>query len=178
MFVGVRLPCATHRTTAKHTQWYKNWYELYPLHGVLPIEYQSKILQLVASSSPASIASITVYANSIQQGIPVNPLYIEETDDWLGNPTSLETCRHQLRMYENEFEALTLQLERALENIQGLVRDNDSLTAERNSLREKLQYAERDLLSEKRSFADVAHQRDHLFQENQRLLRDARDRKS
>ena len=105
----------------------------------------------------------------------MDPLYIEETDDWLGNPTSLETCRHQLRMYENEFETLTLKLERALENIQGLVRDNDLLTAERNSLREKLQYAERDLLSEKRSFADMAHQRDYLFNENQRLLRDLRD---
>ncbi|WP_166219696.1 hypothetical protein [Pseudomonas atagonensis] len=108
----------------------------------------------------------------------MDPLYIEDTDDWLGNPTSLQTCRHQLRMYENEFEALTLKLDRALENIEGLVRDNDALTLERNSLREKLQYAERDLLSEKRSFADVAHQRDYLFQENQRLLRDARDRES
>lgn len=109
--------------------------------------------------------------------MPVNPLYIEDTDDWLGTPTSLETCRHQLRMYENEFEALTLKLDRALENIEGLVRDNDALTQERNSLRAKLQYAEGDLLSEKRRFADVAHQRDHLFHENQRLLREARDRR-
>ncbi|ANI00981.1 hypothetical protein A8L59_16340 [Pseudomonas koreensis] len=70
--------------------------------------------------------------------MPVDPLYIEDTDDWLGNPTSLETCRHQLRMYENEFEALTLKLERAVGNIQGLVRDNDALTAERNSLRDEL----------------------------------------
>jgi chromosome segregation ATPase len=108
--------------------------------------------------------------------MPVKPLDIEDTDDWLGNPTPLETCRHQLRMYENEFEALTIKLERALENIQGLVRDNDELTQERNSLRAKLQYAEGDLMSEKRSFADVAHQRDHLFHENQRLLRDALDR--
>lgn len=68
----------------------------------------------------------------------MDPLYIEDTDDWLGNPTPLETCRHQLRMYENEFEALTLKLERALENIQGLVRDNDALTLERNSLRAEL----------------------------------------
>nr|WP_315445737.1 hypothetical protein [uncultured Pseudomonas sp.] len=81
-------------------------------------------------------------------------------------------------MYENEFEALTLKLDRALENIEGLVRDNDALTLERNSLRAKLQYAEGDLLSEKRRFADVSHQRDRLFQENQRLLRDARDRES
>jgi len=68
----------------------------------------------------------------------VDPFYIEDTDDWLGNPTPLETCRHQLRMYENEFEALTLKLDRALENIQGLVRDNDALTLERNFLRAEL----------------------------------------
>ncbi|MEI4521252.1 hypothetical protein [Pseudomonas sp. CCNWLW23] len=66
---------------------------------------------------------------------------IEDTDDWLGTPTPLETCRHQLRMYENEFEALTLQLVRALENVQGLVRDNDALTLERNSLRAELNAA-------------------------------------
>lgn len=81
-------------------------------------------------------------------------------------------------MYENEFEALTLKLERALENIQGLVRDNNALTLERNSLRAKPQYAEGDLLSEKRRFTDVAHQRDHLFHGNQRLLSEALDRES
>lgn len=79
-------------------------------------------------------------------------------------------------MYENEFEALTIKLERALEKIQGLVIENDALAAERNSLSAGLQYTEGDLLSEKRRFADVAHQRDHLFQQNQRLPRDARDR--
>ncbi|WP_446739779.1 hypothetical protein [Pseudomonas sp. TH49] len=68
----------------------------------------------------------------------MDSLYIEDTDDWLGCPTPLETCRHQLRMYENEFEALTLKLERALENVQGLVRDNDALTLERSSLRVEL----------------------------------------
>ncbi|MDR6949883.1 outer membrane protein TolC [Pseudomonas sp. 2957] len=104
----------------------------------------------------------------------VDPLYIEDTDDWLGNPTPLETCRHQLRMYENEFEALTLKLDRALANIEGLVRDNDALTEERISLRAKLQYAEGALLSEKRKFADVEHNRNHLFNENQRLLRELR----
>ena len=108
----------------------------------------------------------------------MDPFDIENTDDWLGCPTPLETCRHQLRMYENEFEALTLKLERALANVEGLVRDNDTLTQERNSFRAKLQYAEGDLLSERRRFADVSHQRDHLFQENQRLLRDARERAS
>ncbi|WP_395603714.1 hypothetical protein AB4P91_22375 [Pseudomonas sp. B21128] len=75
----------------------------------------------------------------------MDPLFIEDTDDWLGTPTSLETCRHQLRMSENEFEMLTIKLERALENVEGLVRDNGALTQERNSLRAKLQYAEGDL---------------------------------
>lgn len=100
---------------------------------------------------------------------------IEDTDDWLGNPTPLETCRHQLRMYENEFEALNLKLDRALANIGGLVRDNDALRLERDSLKGKLQYAEGDLLSERRRFADVEHSRNHLFNENQRLLRELRD---
>jgi predicted RNase H-like nuclease (RuvC/YqgF family) len=41
-------------------------------------------------------------------------------------------------MYENEFEELTLNLKRAQENIQGLVRDNDALSQERNSLKAEL----------------------------------------
>ncbi|WP_141676574.1 hypothetical protein [Pseudomonas bananamidigenes] len=106
----------------------------------------------------------------------MNPSDIENTDDWLGCPTPLETCRHQLRMYENEFEALTLNLKRALENVHGLVRDNDALRQERDSLRAKLQYTEGDLLSERRRLADVEHNRNYLFNENQRLLRDARER--
>lgn len=106
--------------------------------------------------------------------MPVNPLYIEDTDDWLGNPTPLETCRHQLRMYENEFEALNLKLDRALANIEGLVGDNDALRQEMDSLKTKLQHAEGTLLSERRKFADVEHNRNHLFNENQRLLRELR----
>jgi hypothetical protein len=45
------------------------------------------------------------------------PYEIEDTSDWLGNPTPLETCRHQLRMYENEFEKLNLQLSKARQDI-------------------------------------------------------------
>ncbi len=105
----------------------------------------------------------------------MDPLYIEDTDDWLGNPTPLETCRHQLRMYENEFESLNLKLDRALANIEGLVGDNDALRQERDSLKTKLQHAEGALLSERRKFADVEHNRNHLFNENQRLLRELRE---
>jgi putative phosphoesterase len=39
----------------------------------------------------------------------VDPSDIENTDDRLGCPTPLETCR-QLRLYENEFEELNRQL--------------------------------------------------------------------
>ncbi|WP_434590030.1 hypothetical protein J3Q09_17460 [Pseudomonas sp. R4-83] len=80
---------------------------------------------------------------------------IEDTDDWLGNPTPLETCRHQLRMYENEFEALTLKLQRALENIQGLVKDNDALRQETVSLRTKLATAESVAADERRRATDI-----------------------
>jgi hypothetical protein len=51
----------------------------------------------------------------------VDPLEIEYTSGWLGCPTPLETCRHQLRMLENEVEELTLQLRQARQNIFKLV---------------------------------------------------------
>jgi uncharacterized coiled-coil DUF342 family protein len=51
----------------------------------------------------------------------VDPYEIEDTSDWLGCPTPLETCRHQLRMLENEIEELTLQLRQARQNIFKLV---------------------------------------------------------
>jgi regulator of replication initiation timing len=87
--------------------------------------------------------------------MPVDPLYIEDTDDWLGTPAPIETCRHQLRMYENEFESLTLKLERALENIQGLVKDNDALRQEMASLRTKLESAESEAADAKRRAVDI-----------------------
>ena len=51
----------------------------------------------------------------------MDPLEIENTDDWLGCPSPLETCQHQLRLYENEFEELNLQLRQAREQIFKLV---------------------------------------------------------
>ncbi|MDF9778026.1 hypothetical protein [Pseudomonas baetica] len=49
------------------------------------------------------------------------PYEIEGTSEWLGSPTPLETCRHQLRIYENEVEELTLQLCQAREKVFKLV---------------------------------------------------------
>jgi len=38
----------------------------------------------------------------------MDPYEIEDTSDWLGSPTELETCRYFLRMPENEVQELTL----------------------------------------------------------------------
>jgi hypothetical protein len=51
-------------------------------------------------------------------GMIMNPHEIEDTGDWLGCPTPLETCQHELRMYENEFKELTLQQRQQRERIQ------------------------------------------------------------
>ncbi|MFJ2279745.1 hypothetical protein ACIOUG_01235 [Pseudomonas sp. NPDC087803] len=66
---------------------------------------------------------------------------IENTDDWLGCPTPLETCQHQLRLYENEFDELNLQLREARERIFKLVDMHAEAISERDeakaTLREK-----------------------------------------
>jgi chromosome segregation ATPase len=62
----------------------------------------------------------------------MNPYEIEDTDNWLGCPTPLETCRHQLRMYENEFEELTLQLRQAREKIFKLVEMHSEAISQRD----------------------------------------------
>jgi chromosome segregation ATPase len=71
----------------------------------------------------------------------VDPYEIEDTSDWLGTPTPLETCRHQIRMYENEFEELNLQLRQAREKIFKLVEMHALAIQQRDeamaSLREK-----------------------------------------
>lgn len=71
----------------------------------------------------------------------VDPLEIEDTSDWLGCPTELETCTHYLRMLENEVQELNLQLRKARESIFGLVQMYDEAIAQRNeamaNLREK-----------------------------------------
>ena len=140
--------------------------------------HKSKILQFVASTSLAFTVWITVYATSKQKGAPVDPLYIEDTDDWLGTPEPLETCRHQIRMYENEFEALTIKLARALENVQGLVQENDQLKADLKKSQSdvaRLHCQTSEQAGQLSRFANIAHQADILFQENQRLLRERRD---
>jgi len=146
----------------------------------------SRLLQLVASLSPHRRVSITVYPNSIKQGTTVDPSDIENTDDWLGCPTPLETCRQQLRLYENEFEELNHQLREERERIFKLVEMNTETNKDRDLLRKQLLAAQADvhrlqaqttvLTSDLRVLNDVKRQNVHLFQENQRLLREAQER--
>ena len=71
----------------------------------------------------------------------MDPLYIEETDDWLASPTPLETCRQQLRLYENEFDELNRQLREERERIFKLVEMHSEAVQQRDwymaTLREK-----------------------------------------
>lgn len=75
----------------------------------------------------------------------MDPLEIEDTSDWLGCPTELETCRYFLRMTENEVQELTLQLRKAREDIFGLVEMHADVSKECSALRAELIKARADL---------------------------------
>ncbi len=85
----------------------------------------------------------------------VDPLDIEDTSDWLGCPTELETCRYFLRITENEVHELTLQLRRAREDIFGLVQMHADVTKECGALRAELLKAKADLSDSNRRASDI-----------------------
>ncbi|VVN47312.1 hypothetical protein [Pseudomonas fluorescens] len=85
----------------------------------------------------------------------VDPLEIEDTSDWLGCPTELETCRHYLRILENEVQELTLQLRKAREDIFGLVQMHADVSNERDHLRAKLNRARTDASDAYRQATDI-----------------------
>lgn len=62
----------------------------------------------------------------------MEPYDIEDTSDWLGSPTELETCRQFLRMTENEVQELTLQLRKSRQDIFGLVQMHAEVSKERD----------------------------------------------
>jgi hypothetical protein len=108
----------------------------------------------------------------------VDPLEIEDTSDWLGCPTELETCRQFLRMAENEIQELNVQLRKAREDIFGLVQMHADVSKERDQLRlqaARLHGENSELSGQVRSLLIVSDQREHLFRENQRLLKEKRD---
>jgi hypothetical protein len=62
----------------------------------------------------------------------VDPLDIEDTSDWLGCPTELETITHYKLMLENEVQELTGQLRKAREDIFGLAQMYAELCGQRD----------------------------------------------
>lgn len=62
-----------------------------------------------------------------------SPPDIEDTSDWLGCPTELETATHYNRILENEVRELTRQLRKAREDIFGLAQMNSQLSGEKAS---------------------------------------------
>lgn len=85
----------------------------------------------------------------------VDPLEIEDTSDWLGCPTELETCRSFLRITENEVQELSLQLRKAREDIFGLVQMHAEVTKECGGLRAELAKAKADLADANRRATDI-----------------------
>ncbi len=100
---------------------------------------------IFCSSSPPArplAAPRLLYIQTANSKAPsLEPSDIENTVDWLGCPTPLETCRHQLALYENEFEELTLQLRQERERIFKLVEMHAEAVRQRDeamaTLREK-----------------------------------------
>lgn len=62
----------------------------------------------------------------------MDPLDIEDTSDWLGSPTELETITHYKLILENEVQELTLQLRKAREDIFGLIQMHADAIAQRD----------------------------------------------
>ena len=85
----------------------------------------------------------------------MDPYDIEDTSDWLGCPTELETCRYFLRMTENEVQELTLQLRKAREDIFCLVQMHAEVSKERDLLRTELTRAKTELADSNRRATDI-----------------------
>jgi len=117
----------------------------------------------------------------------VDPLDIEDTSDWLGCPTELETITHYKLMLENEVQELTSQLRKAREDIFGLVQMNSQLSSEKTSLSRELKKALEDVgrLNTETSERDrtiyslrmIEAQRDNLLRErNERYVQSLNER--
>ncbi|WP_244914204.1 hypothetical protein [Pseudomonas frederiksbergensis] len=117
----------------------------------------------------------------------MDPLDIEDTSDWLGYPTELETIKHYSRMLENEVQELTLQLRKAREDIFGLVQMNSQLSSEKANLSRELKKTLEDVgrLNTETSERDrtiyslrmIEAQRDNLLRERNERYRQSLNEK-
>lgn len=60
----------------------------------------------------------------------MDPYDIEDTSDWLGSPTELETLKHYASMLEEDIQAMKQEVRASKENITGLITMNDELSAD------------------------------------------------
>lgn len=85
----------------------------------------------------------------------MDPLEIEDTSDWLGCPTELQTCTHYLRMLENEVQELNLHLRKAREDIFGLVQMYDQAITQRDDAMSNLRERSAQLASARKELYDL-----------------------
>ena len=93
---------------------------------------------------------------------------IEDTSDWLGSPTRLETLKHYASMLEEDIQELKRQLQAAKGNIADLVRMNDKLSTELKTARNwmaNLEAETTEQLAEIRSLSMVRDQNEKLCRE-------------
>ena len=63
---------------------------------------------------------------------------IEDTSEWLGTPTRLETVKHYASMLEEDIQDLNRQLQTAKDNISTLVEMNDQLNTNLQKHRKRM----------------------------------------
>ncbi len=100
------------------------------------------------------------------------PYEIEDTSDWLGSPTRLETIKHYASMLEEDIQALRRELRAAKENITGLIQMNDQLSADLERKRiwmANLEAETTDQLSEIQSLKRVLDQKEMIIRDLQAL---------
>lgn len=100
----------------------------------------------------------------------MNSYEIEDTSDWLGSPSRLETLKHYAHMLEEDVQDLKRQLQVAKENISSLVEMNDQLSTELQRKRTwmaNLEAETTEQLSEIRSLKLVLDQKERIICELQ-----------
>ena len=93
---------------------------------------------------------------------------IEDTSEWLGTPTRLETVKHYASMLEEDIQDLNRQLQTVKDNISTLVEMNDQLKAELQKNRTwmaNLEAETTEQLAEIQSLSMVRDQNDKLRRE-------------
>ena len=102
----------------------------------------------------------------------MDPYEIEDTSDWLGNPTQLETVKHYASMLEEDVQNLKRQLKAAQENISTLVEMNDQLSADLEKKRiwmANLEAETTDQLSQIHSLTRILDQKEVVIRELEAL---------